>query len=118
MNPEILHLDPLDGQRDAARGVDDGVARGAVLESFVFDVVTQQLVVRAPPLYRQLRDVSVVLIVVRTRQSDALTRLTQHSYNTAWRQKSSLSDGQSTNLYYYPTYESPHYLYRERSHLQ
>lgn len=82
MSPIILHFDLLDGQRDAAGAVGDGVAHSAVLESLVFDVVTQQLVAWTPPLYRQLGDVSVVLIVVRTRQTDLLTRLTEHFYNT------------------------------------
>lgn len=82
MSPKILHFDLLDDKTDAAGAVGDGVANSAVLESFVFDIVTQQLVVWTPPLYRQLRDMSVVLIVVRTRQSDLLTRLTEHFYNT------------------------------------
>lgn len=89
MSPEVLHLDALDGQRDAAGAVADGVARSAVLEGFVFDVVTQQLVVWTPPLHGQLRDVCLVLIVIQTRQSDPLTGLTEHFGNTAWRQRSS-----------------------------
>lgn len=91
MSPKILHFDPLDAQCDAAGAVGDGVAHRAVLESFVFDVVTQQLVAWTPPLHRQLRDVSVVLIVVRTRQSGLLARLTEHLYNTTCSQKSSMS---------------------------
>lgn len=87
MSSKILHFDLLDGQRDAARAVADGVARSAVLESLVFDVVTQQLVAWTPPLYRQLRDVIVVLIVVQTRQRDPLIRLTEHLYNTACGQR-------------------------------
>lgn len=89
MSSKILHPDVLDGQRDAAGAVGDAVARAALLELLVFDVVTQQLVVRAPPLDRQLRELCVVLIVIGTRQSDPLTRLTEHSLNTACRQKSS-----------------------------
>lgn len=64
MNPQIFHFDLLDDKTDAAGDVGDGVAHGAVLEGFVFDVVTQQLIVWTPPLHRQLRDVSVVFIVV------------------------------------------------------
>ena len=90
MRPKVLHLDLLDVERDAAGRVGDGVAGGAVLESLVFDVVTQQLVVWAPPLYRQLRDVRVVFIVIRTQQSHPLTRLTEHLHNTAWRRKITL----------------------------
>lgn len=87
VSPEVVRLGALDGQRDVAGPVGDGVARGAVLESFVFDVVTQQLVVRTPPLHGQLRDVSVVLIVVRTRQSHPLAGPTEHLHDAAWGQK-------------------------------
>ncbi len=87
MSSKVLHVDVLDGQCDAARAVGDGVAGRAVLKSFMFDVMTQQLVVWAPPLNRQLRDLCVVLIVIRTRQRDALTRLTEKLQNTACRQK-------------------------------
>lgn len=89
MSSEVLHPDVLDGQRDAAGAVGDAVARTALLELLVFDVVTQQLVVRAPPLDGQLRELSVVLIVIGTRQGDPLTRLTELSLNTACRQKRS-----------------------------
>lgn len=88
MSPKILHADVLDGECDAAGAVGDGVALGAVLVSFMFDVVTQQLVVWTPPLHGQLRDVCVVLIVVRTGKSDLLTLLTEHFHNAAWRQRS------------------------------
>ena len=87
VSPKVLHLDLLDAECDVAGGVGDGVAGGAVLESLVFDVVTQQLVVWAPPLYRQLRDVRVVFIVIRTGQRDPLTRLTDHLDNAAWRRR-------------------------------
>lgn len=87
MSPVILHADLLDGQRDAAWAVGDGVSHGAVLESFVFDVVAQQLIVWAPPLNRELGDVRVVLIVVGTRHRDPLTRLSKQLYFTACRQR-------------------------------
>lgn len=88
MSAEVLGADMLDGERDAAGAVADAVAVGAVLVRLVFDEVTQKVVVRTPPLSRQLRDVCVVLIVVRTRQSDLLTRLTDDFHHTACRQKS------------------------------
>lgn len=90
VNAEVVHLDVLNGQSDAARAVGDGVSHGAVLESFMFDVVTQQLVVRVPPLHGQLGDVFVVLIVIGTLKSDPLTGTTRHSNNAACRHKSSL----------------------------
>lgn len=83
VSSKVLGPDPLDGERDAAGPVGDAVAVAAVLEGFVFDVVTQQLVVRTPPLHRQLRELRVVLIVIGTWQRDRLTGPTQNSDNTA-----------------------------------
>lgn len=87
VSSEVLQPDASYGQRDAAGTVADAVTCTAVLEVFVFDVVTQQLVVRASPLDRQLRELCVVLIVIGTGQSDLLTRLTKHSHNTACRER-------------------------------
>lgn len=90
VSPKVLRPDVVDGERDAAGAVGDAVAGGAVLESFVFDVVTQQLVVGAPPLHRQLGDVCLVLIVIGTGQRDGLAGPTEHSNHAAWRQRSPL----------------------------
>lgn len=89
MSSEVIRPDALDGQRDVAGAVGDAVAGAALLERFVFDVVTQQLVVRAPPLHRQLRELCVVLIVIGTWQNDPLTGPTEHSHDAACTQKSS-----------------------------
>lgn len=86
MSSEVLQPDASYGQRDAAGAVADAVTCTAVLELLVFDVVTQQIVVRASPLDRQLRELCVVLIVIGTGQSDLLTRLTKHSHNAACRE--------------------------------
>lgn len=71
----VLHLDLLDGEKDAARRVGKAVAPGAVLEGLVLDVMTQQAsVLGPPPLYGQLGDLMVVLIAVRTRHGDRPAR--------------------------------------------
>lgn len=86
VTPQILHFDPLDGERDAVAGVVEGVAKRAVLKGLVLDVVTQQLIARTPPLYGQLRGGRVAM-VTHTRQRNGLTRLTEHFNKTTCRQK-------------------------------
>lgn len=75
VGPKVALADPLDGQRDGAGALGDAVARGALLEGLVLDVVTQQLVAGTPPLHGH---VALVVMVTRTGQSDARARPTQH----------------------------------------
>lgn len=89
---EVVRRGALDGERDAAGAVGDAVARAALLERLVFDVVTQQLVAGAPPLDGQLGELGVVLIAIGTRQNDPLARLTEHFDGAACTQKSERVD--------------------------
>lgn len=85
MSSKVPLLDIANDQCDVTRSVADAVVAAAALELLVFDVVTQQLILRVPPLDRQLGELLVILVVVGTRQADHVTWLGEHSNNTAWR---------------------------------
>lgn len=83
---EVLQLDPLNGEGDAAGPVGHVIALAAILETFMFDVVTQQLVVGAPPLDGQLRERRAVLIGIEARQRDPTTWVAEDSGHSRYKQ--------------------------------
>lgn len=54
MSPKVLSLNLQDEQLDVAGPIADGVSGAAVLEGFMFDVVTQQSAAWTLPLDREL----------------------------------------------------------------
>lgn len=86
MGAVVLQPDLLDGEGDAAGPVGHVIALAAPLEAFMFDVVTQELVVGAPPLDGQLRERRAVLIRIETRQRDPMTWLAGDSDHSRYKQ--------------------------------
>lgn len=86
MGAEVLQPDLLNGEGDAAGPVGHVIALAALLETFMFDVVTQQLVVGAPPLDGQLRERRAVLIGIEARQRDPMTWLAEDSGHSRYKQ--------------------------------
>lgn len=84
---KVLQPDVLDGERDAAGPVAHVVAAAAPLEGLVFDVVTQQLVVRVPPLHGQLGQRRALLVGVEARQRGPAAQLTQDSDHSSYKHK-------------------------------
>lgn len=78
--------DLLNGEGDAAGPVGHVIALAAPLEAFMLDVVTQELVVGAPPLDRQLRERRAVLVRIETRQRDPMTRLAEDPDHSRYKQ--------------------------------
>lgn len=86
MGAIVLQPDLLDGERDAAGPVGHVIALAAPLEAFMFDVVTQEPVVGAPPLDGQLRERRAVLIRIETRQRGPMTWLAVDSDHSCYKQ--------------------------------
>lgn len=86
MGAVVPQPDLLDGEGDAAGPVGHVIALAAPLEAFMLDVVTQELVVGAPPLDGQLRERRAVLIRIETRQRDPVTRLAEDPDHSRYKQ--------------------------------
>ena len=86
MRAKVLRPELLDGERDAAGPVGQVIAVAAPLESLVLDVVTQELVVGAPPLHGQLGQCRAVLVGIGTRQREPTTWLAGDSRHSSCKQ--------------------------------